>query len=107
MKILKDIHEVIMSISESKLQPKNALTSTKYHDSVNFECGCGDIHRVNDPSLEIFAVSKPVKFCFICENKYVSFVQVKGFFNTKASSIWTCEAELFQKAIDDLMPDAN
>ena len=107
MKILKDIHEVIMSISESKLQPKNSLTSTNYPDALVYECGCGDFHQVNDLSLEIFAVAMPVKFCFICKNNYVSFVHVKGFFRQEALTIWTCEAELFQKAIDDLMPDAN
>jgi len=102
MKKLNDINEVITAISESKLQPKNPLTSTRYADSVIYECGCGDFHQVNDPTLVIFAIAMPVKFCFICENKYVSFVHVKGIFSQKASSIWTCEADLFQKALDKL-----
>ena len=107
MKSLNNINEIIEVISESKLQPKNRLTSTNYPDAVVYECGCGDFHKVNDLSLVIFAVAMPVKFCFICENKYVSFVHVKGFFKQKASTIWTCEADLFQKAMDDLIPEGN
>ena len=57
MKLLKTKEEVILQISESKLQPPNKLTSTKYNDKVTFECGCGTFHKVNDPSNRVFATA--------------------------------------------------
>ena len=102
MKIIEDINEIILAISESNIRPKNSLTSTNYPDSVAFECGCGNFHSVNEPSLNIFGVSMPVKFCFVCENDYVCFVQVKGFFKPKATPLWSCKGKMFQEAIDKL-----
>ena len=102
MKLLKKVAEVIAALSESKLQKQNPLTSTKYNDKVTFKCGCEKTHRVNDPNNKIISVAMPVKFCFLCENSYVVFVQVKGFFNTKATTIWSCKSKLFSDAINEL-----
>lgn len=102
MKLLKSIDEIISAISESKLQAKNKLTSTKYNDNVVFECGCGSSHRVNDPNNRIFAISFPVKFVMDCENGFVTFFQVKGFFKQKVTSIWTAKATDFTKALEKL-----
>ena len=102
MKLLKTEHEVIMQISESKLQPPNKLTSTKYSDKVVFECGCGKSHKVNDPSNRIFSVAVPVKFVIDCENGYVTFFQVKGFFKQTVTSIWSTKATVFTKALERL-----
>ena len=102
MKLLKKVDEVVAALSESKLQKQNALTSTKYNDKVTFKCGCKKTHRVNDPNNKIISVAMPVKFCFLCENSYVVFVQVKGFFNTKATTIWSCKSKLFSDAMTKL-----
>ena len=80
MKILKTKDEVISQFAESKLQAPNKLTSTNYNDKVTFECGCGKVHRVNDPSNRVFATALPVKMVIDCENGYVTFFQIKGFF---------------------------
>ena len=99
MKLLKTADEVIEVLAVLKLQKQNALTSTKYNDKVTFKCGCEKTHRVNDPNNKIISVAMPVKFCFLCENSYVVFVQVKGFFNTKATTIWSCKSKLFSDAM--------
>ena len=99
MKLLKNVDEVIAAFSESKTQKQHSLTSTKYNDKVTFKCGCEKTHRVNDPNNKIISVAMPVKFCFLCENSYVVFVQVKGFFNTKATTIWSCKSKLFSDAM--------
>ena len=102
MKLLENKEEVILAISESNIEKPHSLTSTNYHDSVVFECGCNENHRANDPSNHIFGIARPVKFCFVCKNQYVTFVQVKGIFNTKATTIWSCKEELFNEAIKTL-----
>ena len=99
MKLLKKVEEVILALSKAKLQKANPFTSTKYKDSVAFNCGCKTKHRVNDPSNKIIGIAVPVKFCFVCKNAYVTFVEVKGFFNTKATTIWSCKSKLFSDAM--------
>ena len=102
MQILNTKDEVIQAISQSNLQPKNSLTSTNYGNHVTFQCSCNETHTVNDISNQVFAIAMPVKFCFICKNQHVSFVQVKGFFSQKANTIWSCKADLFNEALDQL-----
>ena len=102
MKLLKTIEDVILQISESKLQASNKLTSTKYSDKVTFECGCGTVHRVNDPSNRVFATAIPVKLVIDCENGYVTFFQIKGFFTQTVTSIWSTKATVFTKALEKL-----
>ena len=102
MKLLKTIEDVILQISESKLQASNKLTSTKYSDKVTFECGCGTVHRVNDPSNRVFATALPVKLVIDCENGYVTFFQIKGFFTQTVTSIWSTKATVFTKALEKL-----
>jgi len=102
MKLLKTTEDVILQISESKLQASNKLTSTKYSDKVTFECGCGTVHRVNDPSNRVFATALPVKLVIDCENGYVTFFQIKGFFTQTVTSIWSTKATVFTKALEKL-----
>jgi len=102
MKLLKTKEEVILQISESKLQPPNKLTSTKYNDKVTFECGCGTFHKVNDPSNRVFATALPVKLVIDCENGFVTFFQIKGIFSLTVTSIWSTKAIIFTKALEKL-----
>ena len=99
MKLLKKVDEVILALSKAKLQKSHVLTSTKYNDRVIFNCGCKTKHRVNDPTNWIIGIALPVKFCFLCINAYITFVEVKGFFNTKATAVWSCKSKLFSNAI--------
>ena len=102
MKILKTKEEVILQFAESKLQAPNKLTSTNYNDKVTFECGCGKVHRVNDPSNRVFATALPVKMVIDCENGYVTFFQIKGFFKQTVTSIWSTKATIFTQALEKL-----
>ena len=102
MKILKTKDEVISQFAESKLQAPNKLTSTNYNDKVTFECGCGKVHRVNDPSNRVFATALPVKMVIDCENGYVTFFQIKGFFRQTVTSIWSTKATIFTQALEKL-----
>ena len=102
MELLKNTDQVIKAISTSKLQSPNKLTSTSYNDKVIFECGCGEDHRVNDPSNRVFATSLPVKMVIDCKNGYVTFFQIKGFFKQTVTSIWSAKATVFTKALEKL-----
>ena len=102
MKKLKTVEEVIEEFSKSKLQSPNKLTSTKYNDKVTFECGCGTFHKVNDPSNRVFATALPVKLVIDCENGFVTFFQIKGFFTQTVTSIWSTKATIFTKALEKL-----
>jgi len=102
VKILKTKDEVISQFAESKLQAPNKLTSTNYNDKVTFECGCGKVHRVNDPSNRVFATALPVKMVIDCENGYVTFFQIKGFFKQTVTSIWSTKATIFTQALEKL-----
>jgi hypothetical protein len=82
--------------------PVNKLTSTNYPDKVQYECGCGKIHKVNDKSLKIFAISPIVKFYFVCKNNYVSLVKVSGFFSQKATMLGTFKKKLLKDHLTDL-----
>ena len=102
MKKLKTVEEVLEEIAKIKLQSPNKLTSTKYPDKVVFECGCGKSHKVNDPSNRIFSVALPVKFVIDCENGYVTFFQVKGFFKSTTTTFWSTKAAVFTEALERL-----
>lgn len=89
-------------ITTHKPGPVNKLTSTNYPDKVQYECGCGKIHKVNDKSLKIFAISPIVKFYFICEKNYVSLVKISGFFSQKTTLLGTFKKQLLKDHLNDL-----
>ena len=100
--IITDKGLLVAELLSENIQEKNKLTSTKYPNKVAFECGCGKIHTVNDPSLFIIGIALPVKFLFLCPNNYVAFVHVKGFFIQKANCLWSCTAKLYDDVIKGL-----
>lgn len=107
MEIITDQGTLVAELLTANLQKKNPLTSTKYPDKVAFDCGCGERHKVNDPSNIIISVALPVKFLFECKNKYVSFVHVKGIFIQKANCLWSCTAKLYDDVIKGLKENKN
>lgn len=102
MEIIKDQGTLVAELLTTNLQKKNPLTSTNYPDKVAFDCGCGERHRVNDPSNIIISIALPVKFLFECKNNYVSFVHVKGIFIQKANCLWSCTSKLYNDVIKGL-----
>ena len=102
MEIITDQGLLVAELLLSDLQEKNPLTSTKYPDKVAFDCGCGESHKVNDPTNRIISIARPVKFLFECRNQYVSFVHVKGIFSQKANCLWSCTTKLYDDEIKGL-----
>jgi hypothetical protein len=102
MEIITDQGLLVAELLLSDLQEKNPLTSTKYPDKVAFDCGCGESHKVNDPTNRIISIARPVKFLFECRNQYVSFVHVKGIFSQKANCLWSCTTKLYDDVIKGL-----
>ena len=103
MKVISTKEELIQQLAVAPLQKPNPLTSTKYGDKVIYNCGCKDAsHKVNDPSNRVFAVSMPVKFAMECENGYLTFFQVKGFFKQTVTTFWSCKSKLFMDALKEL-----
>ena len=53
----------------------------------------------------------PVKFVIECENGFLSFIQVKGFFKQTVNTFWTCKSKLFmdpkinKKDLDKFSPE--
>lgn len=107
MKEILDINEIGSIVLKHKPGPVNKLTSTNYPDKVVFQCGCGIMHRVNDSSLKIFAISPLVKFYFVCNKNFVSLVKVSGFFSQKASTIATFKKKLFKEYFERLGLDVG
>ncbi len=102
MKTLNTVDDVVAALESSNLQPPNKLTSTNYPDKVIYECGCGEMHRVNSGSGTVFFVAMPVKFVMRCGNDFATFFQVKGLFRQSATTLWTCNLGIFREAIEKL-----
>jgi len=100
-KIINDQKLLATQLLYENLQEKTRLTSTNYPDKVTFDCGCGENHKVNDPSLFIINIAFPVKFLFLCPNDYIAFVHVKGFFVQKANCLWSCKSKLYESAMKE------
>ena len=81
-------------VKKTVYKPK--FYSLKYNDKVIYNCGCKNDHRLNDESILVFSMARPgVNFIFLCTKKFYSLVSVKGFFSTKATTVWTCKQKVF------------
>jgi len=89
---LSNSSEFLAEVKKEKLLSPEKL-ATKGYGLLQFECGCGALHGVNDRNIEILGTSFPVKILFRC-NKNITKVQIKGFFKQKCISLWTLENEL-------------
>jgi len=77
--IIKDQGLLVAELLSENIQNKNRFTSTNYPDRVAFECGCGEIHRVNDPFLTIMGIALPVKFYFCVQISMLPLCMLKDF----------------------------
>jgi len=100
MKVLTNHENIKSAVVGAKIRSGHTKThSTDYPDNVLFECGCGRTHRVNELRREdILGVAMPVKFLFMCPCDFITFVQVKGLFKQKATSVFTCKRQDFVDA---------
>ena len=90
--------EFLIELHKEKVLPPHRI-STNYKN-LNFECGCGQFHDINDNMLEKVGTYFPVKIIFKC-HKNLTNVQIKGFFKQKCISLWTIESNL----VDDIASD--
>ena len=98
---LSSYEEVISSLAKENLMAPSKFSNN--YQNVFYECGCGQMHDVSQSNYDMCAYN--IKFFFDCENKYVTFVKIKGFFKMKAVSLWTCKIDVFNEAISTLFPE--
>jgi hypothetical protein len=101
MKQLSNHEEFILELHKERVISPEKI-KTKGYGQLQFECGCGEFHGVNDYEVEIVATYMPVKILFKCSSNYTK-VHIKGFFKQKCLSLWTIKTDLVQ----DLKKDLN
>ena len=101
MKEIESIDEVLEEMSRDQPMPSGVMDTTGYGPLI-FECGCGEYHGVNDPSVEQIASFRPVKILFKCKSHYTK-VRIKGILTQKCISEWTC----LNKLLADFVKEKN
>ena len=84
MNLLKDKNELALEFPKLTVyRPK--FYSLKYNDSVVYECGCKNSHRLNDELILVFSMARPgVNFHFFCAQKTITaWFQLKVFLRQK------------------------
>ena len=97
---LTDHEEFVLRLHEERIIPPKMI-NTKGYGKLQFECGCGDFHSVNDDEIEIIASYMPVKILFKCSSNYTK-VHIKGFFKQKCISLWSIKTNLVKDITNDL-----
>jgi len=100
MRELSNNEEFSFELHKEKIIPPEKI-STKGYGNLQFECGCGELHGVNDHEIEILACYFPVKILFKCSSHYTK-VHLKGFFKRKCLSLWTIKTDHVQDITQDL-----
>ena len=67
MKVIKTEEELSKIMLEDAPMPPGVINTSGYKN-LGFDCGCGDIHEVNDPSIKQIANYRPVKVLFKCSS---------------------------------------
>ena len=99
MRIIKTEEEYMLAMQEQPPMPASVMKTGGYFD-LAFECGCGQMHGVNDPTIQQIASFKPVKILFKCSTHYTK-VRIKGIFKQTCVSEWTCKNSLLSKITKD------
>ena len=114
MRIIDTEEEYTEAIMEEQAMPASVMKTGGYFD-LSFECGCGQCHGVNDPTVQQIASFRPVKILFKCKTHYTK-VRIKGIFKQTCISEWTCKnslaadfakkrgVTLLDKTLEDLIP---
>ena len=95
VKTEKELSELMM---EDTPMPAHVM-KTEGYNNLGFECGCGEMHGINDPSIQQIASYRPVKIMFKCETHYTK-VRIKGIFKQICVSEWTCKNSLLSKIVN-------
>ena len=97
MRIIDTEEEYTEAIMEEQAMPASVMKTGGYFD-LAFECGCGQMHGVNDPTIQQIASFKPVKILFKCSAHYTK-VRIKGIFKQTCISEWTIENKFVAKFV--------
>jgi hypothetical protein len=99
MKIITTQEDLSKNMLEDKPMPAGVINTSGY-SNLGFDCGCGKIHGVNDPSIKQVANYRPVKVLFKCSTHYTK-VRIKGIFSQTCVSEATWEISLTSKIVKD------
>ena len=99
MRIIETEEEYTEAIMEEQPMPASVMKTGGYFD-LAFECGCGKMHGVNDPTIQQIASFKPVKILFKCSTHYTK-VRIKGIFKQTCISEWTIENKFVAKFVNE------
>ena len=97
MKVIKTEEELKEVFHDDNPMPPGVIDTAGYRN-LGFDCGCGDTHGVNDPSIQQIANFRPVKVLFKCSSHYTK-VRIKGIFSQTCVSEATWSISLSDKIV--------
>jgi len=80
---------------------------TKGYGDVYFECGCGQKHNINDNSVTKINSLTFMKLLVLCNNDFVSLIQIKGFVGVKINTLFTVSGTILKKGLSTLYPETK
>ena len=104
---IEDKKELRSLYVERYYGPPPNITSSDY-PGLYYRCACCNVHALSNTEFTHFA--RPVSFIFICENNFMTAVQVKFrwmSFKHEVIHLWSCTEQLFQEMIDDIKKDID
>ena len=102
MRKILTIEEFDVEVLQEKLHPPDKI-DTKGYGNLQFDCGCGSQHGVNQFGIEKIAVmmrGMKWKVVFKCPKNYTA-VSIKGFLKQKCISEWTSEVSLLENWVEE------
>mgnify|MGYP006084724869 CR=1 FL=1 len=100
MRIIKTAQELVEAFTEDTPMPASVMKTEGYRN-LRFECGCGELHDVNDYDVQQIASFWPVKILFKCSTHYTKVI-IKGIFSQSCISEWTCKNSIAADAVKKL-----
>ena len=97
MRVIKTEKELSEAMLEDPPMPTSVMKTSGY-GNLGFECGCGEMHGVNEHGIQQIASYRPVKIMFKCKTHYTK-VRIKGIFRQTCLSEWTCKNSLLSKIV--------
>tara|TARA_B100000787_G_C16084821_1_gene246158 strand:+ start:382 stop:690 length:309 start_codon:yes stop_codon:yes gene_type:complete len=99
MRILENEAQYFEALAEDQPMPASVMSTSGY-GNLDFECGCGNRHRVNGHDVKQIASFRPVKILFKCSTHYTK-VRIKGIFSQTCVSEWACKNSLSDNIAKD------
>ena len=97
MRTIESKYEFLTAMAEQTAMPASVMSTGGYRN-LGFDCGCGDVHGVNDPLVQQIANFRPVKVLFKCSSHYTK-VRIKGIFSQTCVSEATWSISLSDEIV--------